>query len=68
MIPSVIHKTYLAKLNNNNVTIWGDGKARREFMYAADLADFIYYAVVIVTILGIASYFKSKVLYGKSES
>ena len=30
--------------------------------------NFIYYAVVIVTILGIASYFKSKVLYGKSES
>ena len=27
------------------VNIWGDGLARREFMYAADIADFIYYAV-----------------------
>ena len=29
--------------------------------------SFIYYAIVIISILGIASYFKSKVLYGKSE-
>ena len=30
--------------------------------------SFIYYAIVFVSILGIASYFKSKVLYGKSKA
>ena len=30
--------------------------------------SFIYYAIVIISILGIASYFKSKALYGKSEA
>lgn len=43
MIPSVIKKIYLAKINaENSVTIWGDGTARREFMYVGDLADFIW--------------------------
>ena len=27
------------------VNIWGNGLARREFMYASDLADFIYFAI-----------------------
>ena len=46
MIPAVIRKIYEAKNNNlQTVNIWGDGLARREFMYAADFADFIYYAV-----------------------
>lgn len=45
MLPSVIHKIHHAKSNNlPNVTIWGDGSARREFMYAADLANFIWHA------------------------
>ena len=46
MIPGVIRKIYDAKNKNSEfVNIWGDGLARREFMYAADIADFIYYAV-----------------------
>ena len=46
MIPGVIRKIYEAKNKNLEfVNIWGDGLARREFMYAADIADFIYYAV-----------------------
>ena len=46
MIPGVIRKIYDAKNKNLEfVNIWGDGLARREFMYAADIADFIYYAV-----------------------
>ena len=39
MIPAVIKKLHYAKENNiSNVEIWGDGTARREFMYATDLA------------------------------
>ena len=46
MIPGVIRKIYEAKNKNLEfVNIWGDGLARREFMYAADIADFIFYAV-----------------------
>lgn len=45
MIPAVIKKIHEAVKNNSNtVEIWGDGTARREFMYAADLADFILFA------------------------
>ena len=45
MIPSVIRKLHLAKLNKENATIWGDGKARREFMYVEDLSEFILFAL-----------------------
>ena len=46
MIPAVIRKLYLAKNNNETVDIWGDGTARREFMYTEDLADFIHYSII----------------------
>ena len=40
MVPAIIHKMQAAKLAGaNSVEIWGDGAARREFMYAGDLAD-----------------------------
>jgi nucleoside-diphosphate-sugar epimerase len=46
MIPAVIRKINDAKLSNSNeIKIWGDGTARREFMYAEDLSDFIFYAI-----------------------
>jgi len=46
MIPAVIRKIHNAKNNNlESVDIWGDGLARREFMYAADFSDFVYYAI-----------------------
>ena len=46
MLPAVIRKLHLAKtLGEDKIDIWGDGEARREFMYAADLADFIFYAI-----------------------
>lgn len=45
MIPAVIRKIYEAKAEGREVVdIWGDGTARREFMYAGDLADFILFA------------------------
>lgn len=46
MLPAVVKKIDDAKENKQeSIDIWGDGKARREFMYAEDLADFIYYAL-----------------------
>ena len=46
MIPGVINKIHEAKKKNlQSVDIWGDGLARREFMYAADFADFIHFAI-----------------------
>jgi GDP-L-fucose synthase len=40
LIPAIIHKLHLAKVESlAEVEIWGDGTARREFMYAGDLAD-----------------------------
>lgn len=40
LLPAIIHKVHLAKVNGEaTVEIWGDGTARREFMYAGDLAD-----------------------------
>lgn len=41
VIPSLIHKCYLAKINNTAFEIWGSGKAEREFIYAKDIADII---------------------------
>lgn len=46
MIPAVIAKIDAAvRANAQAVDIWGDGEARREFMYAGDLADFIFTAL-----------------------
>ena len=46
LIPAIIYKIHKAKENNQEtIKIWGDGNARREFMYAGELANFIFYAV-----------------------
>ncbi|EFT9458304.1 NAD-dependent epimerase/dehydratase family protein, partial [Salmonella enterica] len=46
MIPAVINRIHNAKINNIKVIdIWGDGESRREFMYAEDLANFIYQVI-----------------------
>ena len=40
LIPAIIRKVHEAKeQNSDQVEIWGDGSARREFMYVGDLAD-----------------------------
>jgi GDP-L-fucose synthase len=42
LIASIIRKIYLASIEKkSSVEIWGDGKARREFTYVEDLANFI---------------------------
>ncbi len=46
MLPAVIKKIHEAKLQKESeIEVWGDGTARREFMYAGDLADFVLYAI-----------------------
>ncbi len=43
LIPAILRKLHLAKVNGDkDVAIWGDGTARREFMYAQDLAGLIW--------------------------
>ena len=46
MIPAVIRKIDVALKNkSDSVEIWGTGEARREFMDAADLADFVFFTL-----------------------
>jgi GDP-L-fucose synthase len=46
LIPAIIHKVHQAKQSGQQtVEIWGDGTARREFMYAGDLAGAILRAI-----------------------
>lgn len=46
LLPAIIHKIHMAKINDDpTVEIWGDGTARREFMYGGDLADAIMQAI-----------------------
>lgn len=46
LLPAIITKVHDAqKTGTDTVEIWGDGTARREFMYAQDAADGIWHAV-----------------------
>ena len=46
MLPAVIYRMHQAKINNiDSIKIWGNGKARREFMYSEDLADAIWFCL-----------------------
>lgn len=46
LIPAIIHKLQAAKETEaETVEIWGDGTARREFMYAGDVADAVMQAL-----------------------
>lgn len=43
VLPALIRKFHEAKVNNNqNVTLWGDGSALREFLHVDDLAKAVY--------------------------
>lgn len=45
LLPAIIHKLHAAMTaGDTTVEIWGDGTARREFMYSADLADAVFRA------------------------
>lgn len=46
LLPAIIHKVHQAKITGaSSVEIWGDGMARREFMFAPDFADAVMRAV-----------------------
>ena len=47
VIPALIRRIFLAQKNNeNNVTIWGSGTPRREFLHVDDLADACYFLLM----------------------
>ena len=41
VIPSLIHRCYLAKENGNDFVVYGSGKPLRQFIYSMDLAKLI---------------------------
>lgn len=46
LVPAIIHKVHQAKRSGHEtVEIWGDGTARREFMFAGDLAGAMLRAI-----------------------
>lgn len=45
VIPSLIHKCYLAKKNGHDLSVWGSGKSLREFVYSSDIARLSLWAV-----------------------
>lgn len=46
LVPAIVHKLHQAKVKSERIVeIWGDGSARREFLYAGDLADCLVRAV-----------------------
>lgn len=48
VVPSMLKKFHRAKLNGDeSVTLWGDGSASREFLYAGDCADAILRATLL---------------------
>lgn len=42
VIPSLIHKCYLAKRDGTRLHVWGSGECEREFVYAPDIARAIW--------------------------
>lgn len=60
MLPAVIKKIHEAKINNQEtLDIWGDGEARREFMYAQDFTYFESMPQNINVGLGHDEYYKA---------
>jgi GDP-L-fucose synthase len=45
VLPSLIHKCYLAEKNNTDFVIWGTGKPLREFIFSKDIAKLTEWAL-----------------------
>ncbi|WP_034729248.1 GDP-L-fucose synthase family protein [Bacteriovorax sp. BSW11_IV] len=47
LVPAIIRKVIEAKEKGlDKIVVWGDGNARREFMYTKDFASFIEYSIL----------------------
>ena len=46
VIPSLIHRCYLSKKNNENFVVKGTGKALRQFIYSNDLARLLIWCLI----------------------
>ena len=45
VIPSLIHKCYLARENNTDLYVWGSGSPLREFIFSKDVAELATWVV-----------------------
>jgi len=45
VLPSLIHKCYLAQQNNTDFVIWGSGEPTREFVFSKDIGKFADWAI-----------------------
>jgi GDP-L-fucose synthase len=45
VVPALIHRTYLAKQQGTDLTVWGSGKPLREFVYSEDIARLTLWAI-----------------------
>tara|TARA_B100000073_G_scaffold226096_1_gene188531 strand:- start:346 stop:1251 length:906 start_codon:yes stop_codon:yes gene_type:complete len=45
VIPSLIHRCYLAKENNEDFVVWGSGTPLREFIFADDVAELLEWSL-----------------------
>lgn len=41
VLPALIHRMYLAKINGTDFEVWGSGRALREFIFSYDLANIV---------------------------
>ena len=46
VIPSLIHKCFLARENNTDLVIWGSGRPLREFIFVQDICDLTMWVLV----------------------
>ena len=45
VVPSLIHKCYLAKRDNTDLVVWGSGKPLREFIFSKDVGKLTKWAL-----------------------
>ncbi len=45
VVPSLIHKIYLAKINGQPLNVWGTGAPLREFVFSEDIAKLALWAI-----------------------
>jgi GDP-L-fucose synthase len=61
VIPSLIHKFFLANSKNTDVVVWGNGTAKREFIYSFDLAR------IYLLLLDLEQELPNKILIGHEK-